>query len=729
MPFKHAAQRSADHLSLVIDARPKPFVGETATYADISVLLKNITDSGYFDKAAQPPVEEIVEPVTEEQPAPVQPSESNVDDEQLQLDPIAIENDAHQTAAVTAIVEPLDFQEAPAAAAVPVPTFPPQQTMQAIQTQMVSQMPMVSPIVPVIGAVAAAPLPQPNQMHPAHLAPTTVRAVEQAYFKQHQYMQQQMRPLAEVIGARNFYFLQESELDSPDMMQHQQQQHQQSVYPPQQLQQQQSQQSSQMSPTQQHQQAQIIHQQTMQQMSPAPPQQQQLPSQAFPNPAFPSMVSSPMFNALKPSDLPQQPHIPGFASPNAPIPIPIVQPAIPPQQQLPQGAPLAAGGNIQATAPIAAFPTAGKFVAPHQQPTNQSKQQHMQPATKEVRGVHQQQPKPHHQSILPTETKALEVAEQRVPEITEWKPEDANKTAEEITEWRDPYPIPQEVTDWNDETPEESNTWSNSSNSQRFPYRNHQGGNGNYNGRNRGSSSRSGGGADNRNGGSENRSSAGTSSGTTTNGYRNNRSNNSYPQNGRQSGGSGGNSAGGGNVGSNPNTFYRNNDSYYQNGNNNSGGYRGSAAAGGSGDSNKDNNSTAGYNRGGDNRGDNNAKSDYRNVHFRSRDIREANRGQAAGGPQSRNNRYNSDSAERGTSAANSNNQSSASSNNNNGARVAAATTNTTTNSASSRNGPVSTGQQNNVRPAAATKQGGGNAYGGGPRPSGNTRPQQGVNV
>lgn len=723
MAFKHAAQRSADHLSLVLDARPKPFVGETATYADISVLLKNINNSGYFDKAAQPPVVETAEPAQDEEPAPLQLTESNVDDEQLQLDPIAIENHVHQTATVIAIVEQPDFQEAPAAAAVPVPTFPPQQTMQAMATQIVPQIPMVSPIVPVIGGVAAAPLPQPNQMHSAHLAPTTVRAVEQAYFKQHQYMQQQMRPLAEVIGARNFYFLQESELDSPDMMQHPQQQHPQAVYPPQQHQQQQSQQSSQMSPTQQHQQAQIIHQQTMQQMSPAPPHQQ-LPSQAFPNPAFTNIVSSPMFAALKPGDVPQQPHIPGFASPNAPIPIPLVQSTIPPQQQLPKSAPPTTGGNTQATAPIAVFPTTGNFVAPQQQTPSQPKQQHMEPGLQEIRVVHvrrHQQPKPRHQSMLPTETKALEIAEQRVPEITEWKPEDANKTAEEITEWRGPYLNPQERTDWNDETPEESNTWSNSSNSQRFPYRNHQGGNGNYNGRNRGNSRPGGSGADNRNGGSEVRSSGGTSSGTTTNGYRHNRSNNSYPQNGRQTGGSGGNSAGGG---SNPNTFYRNNDSYYQNGNNNSGGYRGNAAAG-AGDGSKDNSSAAGYNRG----GDNNAKSDYRNVHFRSRDVRDTHRGPAASG-QSRNNRYNSDSAERGTTAANSNNQSSASSNNN-GPRVATTATasNTTTNSASSRNGPVPSGQQNTGQPAVTTKQGGGNAYGGGPRPSGNTRPQQGVNV
>lgn len=49
------------------------------------------------------------------------------------------------------------------------------------------------------------------------MQPTTVRAVESAYFKQHQYVQQMARPLAEVLGQGNFFFLQDSELDSPEV--------------------------------------------------------------------------------------------------------------------------------------------------------------------------------------------------------------------------------------------------------------------------------------------------------------------------------------------------------------------------------------------------------------------------------------------------------------------------------------------------------------------------------
>ncbi|XP_023301450.2 caprin homolog [Lucilia cuprina] len=79
--------------------------------------------------------------------------------------------------------------------------------------------------------------PQQQAPPPGHFNPTPVHAVEQNFFKhptnhhqqqqqppqpqqqpqqQQQYLQQ-IRPLAEVIGSGNFYFLQDSELDSPDL--------------------------------------------------------------------------------------------------------------------------------------------------------------------------------------------------------------------------------------------------------------------------------------------------------------------------------------------------------------------------------------------------------------------------------------------------------------------------------------------------------------------------------
>ncbi|XP_037931150.1 caprin homolog [Teleopsis dalmanni] len=60
-----------------------------------------------------------------------------------------------------------------------------------------------------------APMALHGAPQPGHYPPTTVRAVEQGFFKQ-QYLQN-IRPLAEVIGGGNFYFLQDSELDSPEI--------------------------------------------------------------------------------------------------------------------------------------------------------------------------------------------------------------------------------------------------------------------------------------------------------------------------------------------------------------------------------------------------------------------------------------------------------------------------------------------------------------------------------
>lgn len=101
-----------------------------------------------------------------------------------------------------------------AATAPPPQMVPPQgrplMTSPAAASQLQQQQP---------GLVAASPAGTVQPLHagvPPHFPPTTVRAVEQGYFKQHQYMQQ-MRPLAEVIGGGSFYFLQDSELDSPDI--------------------------------------------------------------------------------------------------------------------------------------------------------------------------------------------------------------------------------------------------------------------------------------------------------------------------------------------------------------------------------------------------------------------------------------------------------------------------------------------------------------------------------
>lgn len=73
------------------------------------------------------------------------------------------------------------------------------------------------------GSIPLTQVPPNHQIHTGHVQPTTVRAVESVYFKQHQFIQQQQqqqiaRPLAEVLGqGSGFFFLQDSELDSPEV--------------------------------------------------------------------------------------------------------------------------------------------------------------------------------------------------------------------------------------------------------------------------------------------------------------------------------------------------------------------------------------------------------------------------------------------------------------------------------------------------------------------------------
>lgn len=73
----------------------------------------------------------------------------------------------------------------------------------------------VGPVYPPAGALPIPPAPAvvPTPAYPLRpLPPITLQEVEHAYFAQ-QYPQQ--RPIAEVIGSQNFFFLQESEIDSP----------------------------------------------------------------------------------------------------------------------------------------------------------------------------------------------------------------------------------------------------------------------------------------------------------------------------------------------------------------------------------------------------------------------------------------------------------------------------------------------------------------------------------
>lgn len=516
--FKNAVHKSADHLLMTIDGKPKEF-GDSK-YTDIKNIIKNIQKCGYFDKAAQPPVTEsnCGEPTANSNDAEVQPLEQD-------------------TATETEIVpqERKDFHEAPAAANLPAPTFPPQPHLIPAQTpQIVQQVSLVQSMGPLVGMprVNAPPIPSTGQIH-QHLV--DVQAVEQGYFKN-----QYIRPIADVIGPGqgNFFFLQDSELDPPDVLPGNYQQH-----PP----------NSQISPNQP-----VTHQIPTQPPGVAQPSQQQqilpatqLTTQTFNNQSFQNIVPPQMYTK------PIVDHIASFAPPVA---IPLV---VPNHQQKEQ--------SSQINTNQSQLHTSNNSAPISFQPTNQ---QNMPKAQR-------------HRAKDPKQMKN----DQRVPEITEWKPEDAAKPPEEITEWRDQYTA---VTDWNEESNEDS-TWSNNNN--RYQYRNNVGGgNGSRDRNNRGPTTRPGNAA---NGGG---------------GYRN-RQSNSYQSNGRQSGS-------GGERGGNSNSFYRN-DNFYQNG-----GY------------NKQDKQDGGY------RGDNKQDGGFKGGNFRSRDSRDQVNGsmRSGGGPR---NVRNGDSAER----------------------------------------------------------------------------------
>lgn len=150
--FHIHTSKAAEHLYGIIDGKPKEVLG--TTYARIKEIVMAVHECGYFDK--------VVETITE-----VEVSSVIVNEEEVP-DPIEDEVGIEQANAF------------PPAGALPVPPAP--------------------AVVPT-PAYPLRPLP-----------PITLQEVEHAYFSQ-QYPQQ--RPITEVIGSQNFFFLQESEIDSP----------------------------------------------------------------------------------------------------------------------------------------------------------------------------------------------------------------------------------------------------------------------------------------------------------------------------------------------------------------------------------------------------------------------------------------------------------------------------------------------------------------------------------
>jgi len=269
--FEEQVQRSAEHLLSIVEGKSKEIVG--TTYAKLKELCAAISTSGYFDRTVEVTGEEQAEVLANTEAEP-QNSQDAVDEEDYVGD--------------TQIV------------ATPDTTFP-QAVPQLQSVPSVSQQPTAMPVPSAIvpqpsgsGAPVATPVAAVESSYFSTAAPTFVPAQASSL--------QQSRPLNEVISSVNssFNFLQESELDSPDL-------------------------SAMLTGTSQQTQAQ-------QRGGPTPPPSvpvavAPIPTQTYTNQNFvsPSTANVAQQVVYQPGGELTQSHIPGFATatPNPPPPIPM----------------------------------------------------------------------------------------------------------------------------------------------------------------------------------------------------------------------------------------------------------------------------------------------------------------------------------------------------------------------------------------------------------------------
>ncbi|XP_043252840.1 caprin homolog [Colletes gigas] len=262
-PFLEQIQKVAEHYVAIVDGKQREVVG--TTYSKLKEIISSINQCGYFDQVreTEAAVEEVTEAVTETQISDT-PIPEQVNEEYNS-------NDRH----------------IPPESMIPIPNFPVQ----------VAPIPVVSGTAPVTGPIPV--VAQPIPPHPAAPVETSYYTTAPGFVpppqpQQPQQSQPQQQPppaprINDVIGTPNFFFLQESELDSPDV--------------------------TSQTPIVSHIPAAVN----------AP-----IPSQTFTNQNFanaPVVAQQVIYQHQPPQDMS---HIPGFANPNPPPPIPM-----PPSHQQP----------------------------------------------------------------------------------------------------------------------------------------------------------------------------------------------------------------------------------------------------------------------------------------------------------------------------------------------------------------------------------------------------------
>ncbi|KAL6444445.1 hypothetical protein ACFW04_001945 [Cataglyphis niger] len=191
--FVQQVQKVAEHYVAIVDGKQREVVG--TTYNKLKEIITKINQCGYFDQVHECsetiPVEEVAEAVADTTLTDSQTGQEQINEEYNNG------NDRHIPP------EPM----------IPIPNFPVQ----------VAPLPVVSGAAPVSGPISVVPQPMPP--HPAAPVDTpyytnATSFVPQQQQQTQQQSQQQPPPaprINDVIGTPNFFFLQESELDSPDV--------------------------------------------------------------------------------------------------------------------------------------------------------------------------------------------------------------------------------------------------------------------------------------------------------------------------------------------------------------------------------------------------------------------------------------------------------------------------------------------------------------------------------
>ncbi|XP_015123600.1 caprin homolog [Diachasma alloeum] len=244
-PFPQQLQKAAEHYIAIIEGKQREFVG--TTYLKLKEIITSVNQCGYFDQA------------------PVQETETTIEVTTETVSELRV-NDAPET---TDDYTTGDVHIPPPESMIPMPNFPVQVT-------------------PVPVATAPGPIPVVPQAIPPHPAPVDANyygntgAFVPPQSQTQPPAQAQPPRINDVIGGTpNFFFLQESELDAPEVS---------------------------------SQQPIVTH---------IPPVNAPIPTQTFTNQSFsgaPVQVPQQVIYSHPPQDIS---HIPGFANPNPPPPIPM----------------------------------------------------------------------------------------------------------------------------------------------------------------------------------------------------------------------------------------------------------------------------------------------------------------------------------------------------------------------------------------------------------------------